>query len=148
MVQLSNVCLFEAHECDYLICIFIVLCVVSTNQEIEHLKRDKNELEDRIGGFQERIANQESELEVPCSHRIELFCLGYGSLSGDGIFYINSFFSLLNQSISFSHLTYWCIDVAVFCNSNRVSLSLTFLPSVALTMSKVLCSSVTLIIVI
>ena len=62
------------------------MCVVSTNQEIEQLKRDKNELEDRIGGFQQRIANQETELEVPCSCNIECISLGNGSLSGGGIY--------------------------------------------------------------
>ena len=50
--------------------VYYVLCL--TNQEVEQLKRDKNELEDRIGGFQERIANQETELEVPCTHKIYL----------------------------------------------------------------------------
>ena len=45
----------------------VLLCL--TNQEIEQLKRDKAELEDRIGGFQERIANQEAELEVSSKYR-------------------------------------------------------------------------------
>ena len=78
-----NTCLFETHDCaPWFACL---LRVVLTNQEIEQLKRDKNELEDRIGGFQQRIANQETELEVPCSHRIENFAFGNGSLSGGRI---------------------------------------------------------------
>ena len=45
----------------------VLLCL--TNQEIEQLKGDKTELEDRIGGLQERIANQEAELEVSSKYR-------------------------------------------------------------------------------
>ena len=60
----------------FLLSVHCMLCL--TNQEIEQLKRDKTELEDRIGGFQERIASQETELEVPCTYRLSL--LAYGPL--------------------------------------------------------------------